>query len=43
MAGTLGQTAVLMQRIQQPLFRQLTVLVQPAQHHLIRIETQRFT
>ncbi|SAT07757.1 Uncharacterised protein [Klebsiella pneumoniae] len=43
MAGALGQTAVLMQRVQQSLFRQLAVLVQSAQHHLIRIEAQRFT
>lgn len=42
MPGALRQTAILMQRIQQPLLRQLAILIQPTQNLFIRVETQRF-
>ncbi|MNN60684.1 hypothetical protein D3C81_1758810 [compost metagenome] len=43
MSGAFWQTAVFVQRIQQALLRQFTVLIQPAQHNFIRVQPQRFT
>ena len=43
MSGTFRQTALLVQRIQQPLLRELAILIQAAQNLFIRIQTQRFT
>ena len=43
MPGAFRQTAMLVQRIQQPLFGEFAILIQAAQNLFIRIESQRFT
>ena len=39
MTSTFWQAPVFVQRVQQPLFRQFSVLIQPTQHDFIRVQT----